>query len=584
VASAADQDGKRERTNENDNDGGHDEKRSNSSQNGGGGGCGGANSKQRKAARWKSMNKKKKDQKRRKFEQKDGEQRHEKKKKFKKETWKRDYDEGSASPHLGSFANEKMRKLFDVSVDAPPSGGEGKGENVTTDRDDDVANGEGPINNSTTADNGDAAEDAAKVPKRKLALLVSFLGSNYGGFQINDEKRTLQAEIELALYRAGIISKMNFGHPSKYGWSNSARTDKGVHAAAQVVSLKGEMIFHNEMEVETKAKEELDAMREKVNEHLPEDIRILDVERVTRMFCARTARDKVRYQYMVPSFCLCSREEVREAFAGVENVEPMDESKMTPMEASNIVKDTLNSEVLANARDVLLKHRVTSEQMERLRSGLRLFEGTHPFHNYTRRVTASDASAVRYILSFEPLDPILSPGGLNEDGSKKPDTQWIPLQVVGQSFLLNQIRKMVSAAVDLARGAVSEERIRESLTKEHRVKVGVAPAQGLFLDRSYFELYNKHKVKNAPKHGDKTPDRNELDWVEVEGKDMPAAVRRIEEFKNEKIIPHIIREEAAEGNFLNYLFSQDVLCKHHIYGAIEDGDKSNIDGGVSGGK
>jgi hypothetical protein len=35
------------------------------------------------------------------------------------------------------------------------------------------------------------------------------------------------------------------------------------------------------------------------------------------------------------------------------------------------------------------------------------------------------------------------------------------------------------------------------------------------------------------------------------------AVRRIEEFKNEKIIPHIVREEAEEGNFMQYIYSHD---------------------------
>jgi hypothetical protein len=54
------------------------------------------------------------------------------------------------------------------------------------------------------------------------------------------------------------------------------------------------------------------------------------------------------------------------------------------------------------------------------------------------------------------------------------------------------------------------------------MKVNVAPANGLFLDRSYFELYNRHKVKNAPKHGDKG-EHNTLDWVEVEGEELPSA-------------------------------------------------------------
>lgn len=268
---------------------------------------------------------------------------------------------------------------------------------------------------------------------------------------------------------------------------------------------------------------------------------------------------KVRYQYMIPSYMLSSREDVKKAFANVEAVvtKPSGDN-MTPMLAKDIVQEKIDSHVLEEARAALINHRVTPEQMEKLRNGLKLFEGTHCFHNYTRRVGADNASSTRYILSFVPLDPIIVPGSVNEDGSKQPDTQWIPLQVVGQSFLLNQIRKMVSAAADLARGSVSQERIEQSLTKEHRMKINVAPAQGLFLDRSFFELYNKHKANNSP-------DRVTLDWVEKEGEEMPSAVRRIEEFKNEKVIPHIVKEEADEGNFLQYLYQQDILYPDEIY-------------------
>lgn len=104
-------------------------------------------------------------------------------------------------PHEGSFRHEDMQKLFGVKVDVP------------------------------TKDNSNNEDEEAhiKVPKRKLSMLVSFLGSNYGGFQINAGQRTLQAELELGFFRAGIIAPSNFGWPSKYSWSNSARTDKGVH-------------------------------------------------------------------------------------------------------------------------------------------------------------------------------------------------------------------------------------------------------------------------------------------------------------------------------------------------------------------
>lgn len=50
----------------------------------------------------------------------------------------------------------------------------------------------------------------------------------------NEGARTVEAELELALYLAGVVSKDNFGNLRKVSWTRSGRTDKGVHAAAQV--------------------------------------------------------------------------------------------------------------------------------------------------------------------------------------------------------------------------------------------------------------------------------------------------------------------------------------------------------------
>ncbi len=484
--------------------------------------------KQRKASKWQAMKKKKKEQKRKKFAAANGETdtTTTDAKKPRLNTWNKKYDEGSVTPHEGSFAHPEMQKLFDVKLDVDDDLSKDKTDvksdtetkkKVEGSTESSAAATEATASVETSASSSKEAApiDTDKVPKRKLAFLVSFLGSNYSGFQINSLTKSLHAEIELGLYRAGIISKSNFGHPNKYSWSNSARTDKGVHAAAQVCSFKGEMIYHHEIDDFAK---QLDAMREKVNECLPDDVRILDFERVTRTFCARTSRDKVRYQYMVPSFLFCSPDESRKAFAvnDVDTASPTDK-KMTPMEASRLVQDDVSPDVLKAARAELLKYRVSAETLQRLGDGLKLFEGTHSFHNYTRRMGADNASATRYILKFAPLEPVLVPGS-----DDQPETQWVPVQVTGQSFLLNQIRKMISAAVDHARGVVSTERVTQSMRKDCRMKVNVAPAQGLFLDRSFFELYNKHKVKNAPKHGNQ-PELEMLDWVEEEEKEMPAA-------------------------------------------------------------
>ena len=48
-----------------------------------------------------------------------------------------------------------------------------------------------------------------------------------------------------------------------------------------------------------------------VNENLPDDISILDIKKVTKSFNAKTSRDKVRYQYMLPTYVLQPKGELK---------------------------------------------------------------------------------------------------------------------------------------------------------------------------------------------------------------------------------------------------------------------------------
>jgi hypothetical protein len=127
----------------------------------------------------------------------------------------KDYGDGARDkrddpPQLGSYANPAMREKYGVTLDL---------EEATTATD--------------TNDDKNTETETKDTVKRKVALLLGFLGTKYGGFQINPEQKTIQAEIELALYRSGMISKDNFGTQHKYSWSNSARTDKGKQSREQ---------------------------------------------------------------------------------------------------------------------------------------------------------------------------------------------------------------------------------------------------------------------------------------------------------------------------------------------------------------
>ncbi len=68
----------------------------------------------------------------------------------------------------------------------------------------------------------------------RVALKIGYLGTNYHGFQIQPqaELQTVEGELFKALKRLGILEDRKTAN-----YSYAGRTDKGVHALAQVVSF-----------------------------------------------------------------------------------------------------------------------------------------------------------------------------------------------------------------------------------------------------------------------------------------------------------------------------------------------------------
>ena len=66
--------------------------------------------------------------------------------------------------------------------------------------------------------------------------------------------------------------------------------------------------------------------------------------------------------------------------------------------------------------------------------------------------------------------------------------------IIGQSFMLHQIRKMVGMAVAIMRGDAPEGCIRTALQPRRTVPTPMAPEVGLFLDECYYDAYNTRYV------------------------------------------------------------------------------------------
>ena len=67
------------------------------------------------------------------------------------------------------------------------------------------------------------------LPKKRVALVIQYLGTNFHGWQRQVHQRTVQEEIETVLAQV-------LGHPVTL--HGAGRTDAGVHAAAQVAHFE----------------------------------------------------------------------------------------------------------------------------------------------------------------------------------------------------------------------------------------------------------------------------------------------------------------------------------------------------------
>ena len=141
-----------------------------------------------------------------------------------------------------------------------------------------------------TVDRNSNLEEGAS--KKKYAVLFGYCGTGYHGSQAysshcmcslrsNKNTDTIDDELITALHKAGVISDLNFFDENKFmkvtltvdtnvqnGWGRAARTDKGVHAAGNVINCKLAI-------VQGKEKEAID----RINDALPSGIRVFKLVR-----------------------------------------------------------------------------------------------------------------------------------------------------------------------------------------------------------------------------------------------------------------------------------------------------------------
>ena len=175
-------------------------------------------------------------------------------------------------------------------------------------------------------------------------------------------------------------------------------------------------------------------------------------------------------------------------------------------------------------------YRISDARKERVADALKLFLGTCNFHNYTVEKGFRDPSAQRHIKSFT-----LNPTPIVING-----TEWLSIKVHGQSFMMHQIRKMISMIALTIRCGCPLSRITESF-KDTTISIPKVPGLGLLLERPVFESYNEGAASKF--------DRERIDFTKYE--------KEMEEFKRREIYDRIFREEAETNAFHTFFAHVD---------------------------
>ncbi|SCN62182.1 pseudouridylate synthase, putative [Plasmodium chabaudi adami] len=266
-----------------------------------------------------------------------------------------------------------------------------------------------------------------------------------------------------------------------------------------------------------------------LNSNLPNDIKCFDIYKVTKSFDARKFCSFRLYEYLFPTYVLSPvqvvpkyekifEECVKHIDEYVENhkeakkkkketekekgkqhdeengsridkpdeesdkkVDKPDEENKVETKKTNGKAWGLETEDIFTIKEE--KSDLTDDELNNLFEIFSNYRGYHNFHCFTKNNI--DTTTFRYIKYFD------------VSTVKLYDHNFISIRILGQSFLMHQIRKMITLAVETFRNATPKNSIYYSLNTKSYIPILLFPPDGLMLVCPYFNSYNE-KVCNPP--------------------------------------------------------------------------------------
>ena len=238
----------------------------------------------------------------------------------------------------------------------------------------------------------------------RIKLTIEYDGRNFSGYQSQPGKRTIQEEIEKALEKAYQEKIVTFA---------SGRTDKGVHAIGAVVHFDEPKKLKNPKTMGV------------LNALLPEDVKILKLERVGKDFDARFSSKRKTYGYV---FYLSKFER--------------------PLKVGRALR-------VDDRVDVQL-----------MKEGAKYIVGEHDFSSFVARKSGK-TNFVRTV-----YDAKLEQIGENE----------FMFKITGNGFLYNMVRIIMGTLINVGLKKIKPEEVKQIIEAKDRTKAGkTVSASGLYL-------------------------------------------------------------------------------------------------------
>jgi tRNA pseudouridine(38-40) synthase len=242
-----------------------------------------------------------------------------------------------------------------------------------------------PADKTTTAETRCETFSCARNSRRTHAH-ICLQGTRYHGLQMATQPNipTVEAEVHRALHASGAISDSNNGDRSKVKWSSASRTDKGVHAAACVCTVKLLVPPSDDVMI---PRATLDAW----NANLPPDIRILAALRAPKNGRAHSMCSLREYEYLLPQVESHARAKGDICYHASSRVATLANRVQLwlPFTPRCMRRTARYSPECAphSCRSRQAQVALHGKPVADIRRLLKKFEGTHRFHNFAGRLS-----------------------------------------------------------------------------------------------------------------------------------------------------------------------------------------------------